>query len=199
MAKRPGIMVYFELLDALEDYNAEEAGQLFLAMLRYGRYGELPEFADRGMRTLWMSTKRKIDMDNRNYEQACCNRRYSTYVREAKKRGETILDRDEWEMRQQEEASNDINSIQLQQEPELQQEPQQQPQQQPQQEQEYTTNNGQQPAIKHQPATGNHQRAAINRQPATGSCGGLTGTAADFERRKAEALDMLYRHSAGLS
>lgn len=195
MGKRPGIMVYFELLDALEDYNAEEAGQLFLAMLRYGQYGELPEFADRGMRTLWMSTKRKIDMDNRSYEQACCNRRYSTYVREAKKRGETILDRDEWEIRQQEETSNDINSIQLQQEPqpepeqepqqEPEQEPQQEPQQQPQQEQEYTTGS-------HQPSAGSHQ-------PSTGSCGGLSGTAADFERRKVEALDKLYRHRAGVN
>ena len=190
MGKRPGIMVYFELLDALEDYNAEEAGQLFLAMLRYGQYGELPEFADRGMRTLWMSTKRKIDMDNRSYEQACCNRRYSTYVREAKKRGETILDRDEWEIRQQEETSNDINSIQLQQEP--QPEPEQEPQQQPQQEQEYTTGS-------HQPSAGSHQPSAGSHQPSTGSCGGLSGTAADFERRKVEALDKLYRHRAGVN
>ena len=167
MGKRPGIMVYFELLDALEDYNAEEAGQLFLAMLRYGQYGELPEFADRGMRTLWMSTKRKIDMDNRSYEQACCNRRYSTYVREAKKRGETILDRDEWERRQQEETSNDINSIQLQQEPqpEPEQEPQQQPQ--PQQEQEYTTGNCQPSAGSHQPSTINRQPSTVNRQLST--------------------------------
>ena len=194
MGKRPGIMVYFELLDALEDYNAEEAGQLFLAMLRYGQYGELPEFADRGMRTLWMSTKRKIDMDNRSYEQACCNRRYSTYVREAKKRGETILDRDEWEIRQQEETSNDINSIQLQQEPqpEPEQEPQQQPQQQPQQEQEYTPGS-------HQPSAGSCQPSAGSHQPSTGSCGGLSGTAADFERRKVEALDKLYRHRAGVN
>ena len=192
MGKRPGIMVYFELLDALEDYNAEEAGQLFLAMLRYGQYGELPEFADRGMRTLWMSTKRKIDMDNRSYEQACCNRRYSTYVREAKKRGETILDRDEWEIRQQEETSNDINSIQLQQEPQPEPEPQQQPQQQPQQEQEYTTGS-------HQPSAGSHQPSAGSHQPSTGSCGGLSGTAADFERRKVEALDKLYKHRAGVN
>lgn len=188
MGKRPGIMVYFELLDALEDYNAEEAGQLFLAMLRYGQYGELPEFADRGMRTLWMSTKRKIDMDKRSYEQACCNRRYSTYVREAKKRGETILDRDEWEIRQQEETSNDINSIQLQQEPQ----PEQEPQQQPQQEQEYTTGSCQPSAGSCQPSAGSHQ-------PSTGSCGGLSGTAADFERRKVEALDKLYRHRAGVN
>ena len=192
MGKRPGIMVYFELLDALEDYNAEEAGQLFLAMLRYGQYGELPEFADRGMRTLWMSTKRKIDMDNRSYEQACCNRRYSTYVREAKKRGETILDRDEWEIRQQEETSNDINSIQLQQEPHPEPEPQPQHQPQPQQEQEYTTGS-------HQPSAGSHQPSAGSHQPSTGSCGGLSGTAADFERRKVEALDKLYRHRAGVN
>ena len=98
MGKRPGIMVYFEILDALEDYNTEEIGQLFLAMLRYGDTGVLPEFTDRGMRTLWLSTKQKLDLDNLRYEQTCSNRRYSTYVREAKKRGEVFLDREEWAM-----------------------------------------------------------------------------------------------------
>lgn len=125
MGKRPGIMVYFDILDALEDYNTEEAGQLFLAMLRYGDTGELPEFTDRGMRTLWISTKRKLDMDNLRYERTCSNRRYSTYVREAKKRGETLMDREEWAMSMEEEASIDINNIQLQ--PELQPEPEPQP------------------------------------------------------------------------
>ena len=57
----------------------------------------------------------KLDLDNLRYEQTCSNRRYSTYVREAKKRGEVFLDREEWAMSLEEERSNDINSIQLQQ------------------------------------------------------------------------------------
>ena len=184
MGKRPGIMVYFEILDALEDYNTEEIGQLFLAMLRYGDTGVLPEFTDRGMRTLWLSTKQKLDLDNLRYEQTCSNRRYSTYVREAKKRGEVFLDREEWAMSLEEERSNDINSIQLQQQPEL------QPEQQLQHQKEYIT-------ISHQPSAVNWQPSAVNRQQRTVGCRGLSVTAADFEQRRTEAMEKLVQHRTG--
>lgn len=184
MGKRPGIMVYFEILDALEDYNTEEIGQLFLAMLRYGDTGVLPEFTDRGMRTLWLSTKQKLDLDNLRYEQTCSNRRYSTYVREAKKRGEVFLDREEWAMSLEEERSNDINSIQLQQQPEL------QPEQQLQHQKEYIN-------ISHQPSAVNWQPSAVNRQQRTAGCRGLSVTAADFEQRRTEAMEKLVQHRTG--
>lgn len=96
MGKRPGIMVYFDMLDALEEYEAEERGLLFTAMLRYGLYGEIPEFEDRGMRTLWKNVQPRIDADGVRYEQSCRNKSYSVYVREAKKRGEEPLSREAW-------------------------------------------------------------------------------------------------------
>lgn len=86
MAERPGIMVYFDLLDTLKDYSTEEAGQLFLAMLEYGATGTIPEFEDRGMRTVWRNVQQKIDRDDGNYQKTVEARQYAVFCREFKRR-----------------------------------------------------------------------------------------------------------------
>ena len=67
-------MVYFDLLDALEDYSKQEIGELFLAMLEYGLTGVIPDFKDRAMRTLWKTTQQKIDRDNVHFKKKTAGR-----------------------------------------------------------------------------------------------------------------------------
>ena len=86
MAERPGIMVYFDLLDTLKDYSTEEAGQLFLAMLEYGTTGAIPEFEDRGMRTIWRSVQQKLDRDDEHYQETVEARQYAVFCREFKRK-----------------------------------------------------------------------------------------------------------------
>ena len=87
---RQGIVVYFDLLDSLADYSSEEAGELLLAMLRYGTTGEVPAFEDRGMKTLWRSVQQKIDRDLVKYLETVEKRRYAAFCREYKREhGET--------------------------------------------------------------------------------------------------------------
>lgn len=87
---RQGIIVYFDLLDSLADYSSEEAGELLLAMLRYGTTGEVPAFEDRGMKTLWRSVQQKIDRDLVKYQETVEKRRYAAFCREYKREhGET--------------------------------------------------------------------------------------------------------------
>ena len=117
MAERPGIMVYFDLLDILKDYSTEEAGQLFLAMLEYGVTGAVPDFSDRGMRTIWRNVQQKIDRDNDKYQSTVEARQYATYCREHKKKhGEDSkpLSMEEWKDQM---ISNDDFGIQLQLQP----------------------------------------------------------------------------------
>lgn len=114
MAERPGIMVYFDLLDTLKEYTTEEAGELFLAMLAYGTTGAIPKFDDRGMRTIWKSVQQKIDRDNEKYHGTVEARQYATYCREYKrKNGEESkpLSFDDWKNQM---ISNDDFRIQLQ-------------------------------------------------------------------------------------
>lgn len=68
MAERPGIMVYFELRESLEDFSDAESGQLLKGMLEYGATGALPEYTDRAMRTLWKSVQQRIDTDAARYQ-----------------------------------------------------------------------------------------------------------------------------------
>ena len=119
MAERPGIMVYFDLLETLKDYSTEEAGQLFLAMLEYGATGAIPEFDDRGMRTVWRSVQQKIDRDDEHYQETVEGRRYATFCREFKKKhGENSNPPsfEEWK-KQNQMISNDDFDIQLQPQP----------------------------------------------------------------------------------
>ena len=86
MADRPGIMIYFDILETLHDgYTTKEAGELFLAMLHYGRDGIKPNFSDRGMKTLWKVVQVKIDRDNLKYSKTIELRKYATFCREYKK------------------------------------------------------------------------------------------------------------------
>ena len=113
MAERPGIMVYFDLLETLNDFTTEEAGELFLAMLEYGSMGTLPEFEDRAMRTVWKSVQQKLDRDDAKYQNTCEARRYATFCREYRKEhGETspLPSYEDWKNQM---ISNDDFDVQL--------------------------------------------------------------------------------------
>lgn len=97
MAERPGIMVYFDLLPQLEEYSPEEVGGLFLAMLRFGLYGEIPIFEDRGMRIIWREIQYKIERDNAKYQQRVIDGAYGAYKRDLDKNGGgSPLPKDRW-------------------------------------------------------------------------------------------------------
>lgn len=75
MAKqRPGIMVYFELLDEMSELSDEECGLLFRDMLVYAQYGVLPSYSDRAMRTLWKIVQTRLDADATRYDEIAAKR-----------------------------------------------------------------------------------------------------------------------------
>lgn len=87
MADRPGIMFYFDIVDDLEDYSIEEIGELFLAMMKYGKTGEIAEFSDRGMRTMWKAMMKYVDRDQERFDDRIMQKKYAGFRSAAKRKG----------------------------------------------------------------------------------------------------------------
>lgn len=92
---RPGIMLYFDILEPIRVLPDADKGRLLLAMLEYGQSGIVPEFE--GMLALaWGFVKPKIDKDEAEYNLSVLRRQYATVCRERKKKGEPEITFDEW-------------------------------------------------------------------------------------------------------
>lgn len=94
---RPGIMLYFDILEPIRVLPDADKGRLLVAMLEYGQSGTVPEFT--GMLALaWGFVKPKIDKDSEEYNRTVLKRQYATFCRDRKKKGEPEIGFDEWLM-----------------------------------------------------------------------------------------------------
>lgn len=92
---RPGVMLYFETLQAIDELEAEDAKQIMGAILRYSRDGEAPAF--RGtLAALWSLIQSSLDRDEGRYGEKQMRGRWLTYCRQCKATGEDPLSFDEW-------------------------------------------------------------------------------------------------------
>ena len=78
--ERPGFLVYYSIMDSLEEFTAEDAGAFLRAMCDYARAGVVPEFEDRGLRVLWRVAQTTLDRDAASYQDKCLRNRYNGYV-----------------------------------------------------------------------------------------------------------------------
>lgn len=135
--QRPGFMLYYETLDALDEYTEAETGIFVRAAGNYARTGAVPEFEDRGLRGLWRLVQPKLDRDDSSYSDRCRKNRYNSYVSAEKRayrkkfpgksdpvEGVDYLDFDSWVTQIDEPTASDrLRSLPN----EGQQEPEQQP------------------------------------------------------------------------
>ena len=92
---RPGIMLYFDILEPIKVLPDADKGRLLVAMLEYGQSGIVPEFE--GMLALaWGFVQPKIDRDNKEYTRSVQRRQFATACRERKRKGEPDITFDEW-------------------------------------------------------------------------------------------------------
>ena len=78
---RPGIMLYFDILEPIKVLPDADKGRLFVAMLEYGQTGIVPEFE--GMLALaWGFVKPKLDRDGETYENAKVQRKYAAFCKQ---------------------------------------------------------------------------------------------------------------------
>ena len=92
---RPGIMLYFDILEPIKVLPDADKGRLLVAMLEYGQSGKVPVF-DGMLALAWGFVKPKIDKDESEYNMSVLRRQYATTCRERKKKGEPDITFDEW-------------------------------------------------------------------------------------------------------
>lgn len=92
---RPGIMLYFDILEPIKVLQDADKGRLLVAMLEYGKCGIVPEF-DGMLALAWGFVRPKIDKDEQEYNMSVLRRQYATVCRERKKKGEPEITFDEW-------------------------------------------------------------------------------------------------------
>ncbi len=80
-SERPGIMMYFEVMDEVQYMTDLQLGQLFRAMMSYGRYGEIVDDIDPMVMGSFYCIKRRIDQDAETYA-----KKVETYRQNALKR-----------------------------------------------------------------------------------------------------------------
>lgn len=94
---RPGVMLYFDMLEPIRVLPDADKGRLLVAILEYGKEGIVPEF--NGMLALaWGFVRPKIDRDLEEYERTVLRRQYATFCRERKKKNEPEVSFEEWLM-----------------------------------------------------------------------------------------------------
>lgn len=92
---RPGIMLYFDIIEPIRVLPDADKGRLLVAMLEYGQSGTVPEF-DGMLALAWGFVKPKIDKDSDEYNRTVLKRQYATFCRDRKKKGEPEIPFDEW-------------------------------------------------------------------------------------------------------
>lgn len=92
---RPGIMLYFDILEPIRVLPDADKGRLLVAMLEYGQSGIVPEF--NGMLALaWGFVRPSIDRDSETYNRTVLKRQYASFCRDQKRRGEPEITFEEW-------------------------------------------------------------------------------------------------------
>ena len=94
---RPGIMLYFDILEPIKVLPDADKGRLLVAMLEYGQTGKVPVF-DGMLALAWGFVKPKIDKDSDEYNRTVLKRQYATFCRDRKKKGEPDISFEEWMM-----------------------------------------------------------------------------------------------------
>ena len=94
MAK-PGIMLYFDILDPIRVLPDADKGRLLVAMLEYGQSGKVPQFE--GMLALaWGFVQPSLDRDDEAYQNSALQRKYAAFCKQRAARDLPKIPFEEW-------------------------------------------------------------------------------------------------------
>lgn len=80
-SKQPGVMLYFDMRDGLNELSSEEKGMMLDAIFDYAEYGTVPVFSNATLRIAWGFIKAAIDRDSARYETVRQRRREAAQKR----------------------------------------------------------------------------------------------------------------------
>ena len=69
MKKQPGVMLYFDVREAVAQLSYEEKGMLLDAILDYGQKAQEPEFASKTLGLIWPFVRKDIHRDAQRYRE----------------------------------------------------------------------------------------------------------------------------------
>lgn len=94
---RPGIMLYFDMLEPIRVLPDADKGRLLVAMLEYGKDGTLPQFE--GMLALaWGFVLPKLDRDEESYEKAMQQRKYAGFCKSRASKNLPKISFEDWSL-----------------------------------------------------------------------------------------------------
>lgn len=107
---RPGIMLYFDILEPVRMLSDEDKGRLLVAMLEYGRDGTVPEL-DGALGIVWSFIQPKIDRDEENYDASKLQRQYAAFCKKRKKIWMPRISFDEWVLMTEDERQRAVDPV----------------------------------------------------------------------------------------
>lgn len=107
---RPGIMIYFDILEPIRMLSDEDKGRLLVAMLEYGRDGVKPEL-DGALGIVWSFVQPKIDRDEENYDASKLQRQYAAFCKKRKKIWMPRISFDEWVVMTDDERQRAVDPV----------------------------------------------------------------------------------------
>lgn len=93
---RPGIMIYFDILEPVQVLTNAERGQLLTAMLEYGKEGKEPAFTGR-LALAWGFVRPKIDVDGERYDTVVEKRKYAGFCSSLSRKNLDMVSFEEWQ------------------------------------------------------------------------------------------------------
>ena len=92
---RPGIMLYFDILEPIRALPDADKGRLLVAMLEYGRDGIVPEL-DGVLGIVWSFVYPMIDKDGQRYDDMKLQREYAAFCKKRKRIWMPKISFDDW-------------------------------------------------------------------------------------------------------
>lgn len=77
---RPGVMLYFDMLEPIRVLPDADKGRLLVAILEYGKEGIVPQF-DGMLALAWGFIQPKLDRDGESYENTKVQRKYAAFCK----------------------------------------------------------------------------------------------------------------------
>lgn len=94
-SKKPGVMIYFDILPVIAQLSNTDKGRLFQAILEYAELGVVPELPTK-LRPVWPMLTSRMDSDDIRYQRTVAKRRYAAYARWRKQENREPLPLVEW-------------------------------------------------------------------------------------------------------
>lgn len=96
--KKPGVMIYFDVIPALSHLNLEQKGMLFEEILNFAKEGEHTVIPDDRAEMAFAFMQSGIVKDDERYKSTVLKRRYAAYRRIAKSKNEEPMDFAQWSL-----------------------------------------------------------------------------------------------------